>query len=78
MLIVWSDAERVETAVLEEIARLSGILSTRDPRSEISRIGGAALSAAVDAGTAAVLLEPIQGETGIHVLSDELLVAARA
>ena len=27
--------------------------------------------------TAAVLLEPIQGETGIHVLSDELLVAAR-
>jgi FAD:protein FMN transferase len=45
-LAVWtksaSDAERVETAVLEEIARLSGILSTRDPRSEISRIGGAA------------------------------------
>jgi acetylornithine/N-succinyldiaminopimelate aminotransferase len=37
----------------------------------------AALSAAVDDGTAAVLLEPIQGETGIHVLSDELLVAAR-
>ena len=27
--------------------------------------------------TAAVLLEPIQGETGIHVLSDELLHAAR-
>ncbi len=37
----------------------------------------AALTAAVDANTAAVLLEPIQGETGIHVLSDELLVAAR-
>ncbi len=37
----------------------------------------AALDAAVDADTAAVLLEPIQGETGIHVLSDELLHAAR-
>ena len=36
-----------------------------------------ALAAAVDDGTAAVLLEPIQGETGIHVLSDELLLAAR-
>jgi predicted acetylornithine/succinylornithine family transaminase len=36
-----------------------------------------ALDAAVDSGTAAVLLEPIQGETGIHVLSDELLHAAR-
>jgi acetylornithine/N-succinyldiaminopimelate aminotransferase len=37
----------------------------------------AALSAAVDDRTAAVLLEPIQGETGIHVLSDDLLLAAR-
>ncbi len=37
----------------------------------------AALDAAVDSATAAVLLEPIQGETGIHVLSDELLLAAR-
>jgi predicted acetylornithine/succinylornithine family transaminase len=37
----------------------------------------AALAAVVDAETAAVLLEPIQGETGIHVLSDELLHAAR-
>jgi acetylornithine/N-succinyldiaminopimelate aminotransferase len=37
----------------------------------------AALAAAVDEGTAAVLLEPIQGETGIHVLSDDLLLAAR-
>jgi len=37
----------------------------------------AALAGAVDERTAAVLLEPIQGETGIHVLSDELLVAAR-
>jgi acetylornithine/N-succinyldiaminopimelate aminotransferase len=36
-----------------------------------------ALSAAVTDATAAVLLEPIQGETGIHVLSDELLHAAR-
>jgi len=36
------------------------------------------LSAAVDSDTAAVLLEPIQGETGINVLSDELLDAARA
>jgi acetylornithine/N-succinyldiaminopimelate aminotransferase len=36
-----------------------------------------ALSAAVDEQTAAVLLEPIQGETGIHVVSDEVLYAAR-
>ena len=36
-----------------------------------------ALAAAVDDRTAAVLLEPIQGETGIHVLSDDLLAAAR-
>jgi acetylornithine/N-succinyldiaminopimelate aminotransferase len=37
----------------------------------------AALERAVDESTAAVLLEPIQGETGINVLSDELLHAAR-
>ncbi len=37
----------------------------------------AALSSAVDEHTAAVLIEPIQGETGIHILSDDLLVAAR-
>ena len=37
----------------------------------------AALADAVDDDTAAVLLEPIQGETGIHVLSDALLEAAR-
>ncbi|MGI8505388.1 MAG: aspartate aminotransferase family protein [Solirubrobacteraceae bacterium] len=37
----------------------------------------AALAAAIDERTAAVLLEPIQGETGINVLSDELLHAAR-
>ena len=38
----------------------------------------AALDAAVHAGTAAVLMEPIQGESGVHPLSDELLLAARA
>ena len=38
----------------------------------------AALVAAVDEDTAAVLLEPVQGETGINVLSDELLRTARA
>jgi len=37
----------------------------------------AALAQAVDEQTAAVLLEPIQGETGINVVSDELLRAAR-
>jgi acetylornithine/N-succinyldiaminopimelate aminotransferase len=37
-----------------------------------------ALRAAVDARTAAVLLEPIQGETGVHVLSEEFLRVARA
>ena len=36
-----------------------------------------ALDAAVDERTAAVLLEPIQGETGIWPLSDEMLRAAR-
>jgi predicted acetylornithine/succinylornithine family transaminase len=36
-----------------------------------------ALAAAVDDDTAAVLLEPIQGETGIHPLPDALLLAAR-
>ncbi len=36
-----------------------------------------AISAAVDDNTAAVLLEPIQGEGGVHPLSDEVLVAAR-
>ncbi len=35
------------------------------------------LRAAVDRNTAAVLVEPIQGESGVHVLSDELLRAAR-
>jgi acetylornithine/N-succinyldiaminopimelate aminotransferase len=36
-----------------------------------------ALAEAVDDQTAAVLLEPIQGESGIHVLPDDLLQAAR-
>jgi predicted acetylornithine/succinylornithine family transaminase len=36
-----------------------------------------ALRAAVGESTAAVMLEPIQGETGVHVISDEMLVAAR-
>jgi acetylornithine/N-succinyldiaminopimelate aminotransferase len=36
-----------------------------------------ALAAAVTERTAAVLLEPIQGETGINILSEELLSAAR-
>jgi predicted acetylornithine/succinylornithine family transaminase len=36
-----------------------------------------ALRAAVDDATAAVILEPIQGETGVHVLPDELLALAR-
>jgi acetylornithine/N-succinyldiaminopimelate aminotransferase len=38
----------------------------------------AAVAGAVDEHTAAVLLEPIQGESGVHVLSEELLGAARA
>ena len=36
-----------------------------------------ALAAAVSERTAVVLLEPIQGESGVHVLSEELLAAAR-
>ncbi|HET8592082.1 MAG TPA: aminotransferase class III-fold pyridoxal phosphate-dependent enzyme, partial [Solirubrobacterales bacterium] len=36
-----------------------------------------ALSAAVGERTAAVILEPIQGETGVHVVPDELVAAAR-
>ena len=36
-----------------------------------------ALRAAVSDATAAVILEPVQGEGGVHVLSDELLRAAR-
>ena len=36
-----------------------------------------ALAAAVGEGTAAVMLEPIQGETGVNVVPDEVIVAAR-
>jgi acetylornithine/N-succinyldiaminopimelate aminotransferase len=36
-----------------------------------------AIAGAVNGRTAAVMLEPIQGETGVHVLSDETLQAAR-
>jgi acetylornithine/succinyldiaminopimelate/putrescine aminotransferase len=36
-----------------------------------------ALADAVDERTAAVLLEPIQGETGVNVLSEDVLQAAR-
>ncbi len=35
------------------------------------------LAGAVDGSTAAVLVEPIQGESGVHVLTQELLLAAR-
>jgi LysW-gamma-L-lysine/LysW-L-ornithine aminotransferase len=38
----------------------------------------AALERAVDASTALVLLEPVQGEGGVHVASEEFLRAARA
>jgi acetylornithine/N-succinyldiaminopimelate aminotransferase len=37
-----------------------------------------AIAAAVDERTAAVLLEPIQGESGVNLLSEETLRAARA
>ena len=36
-----------------------------------------ALGAVIDEGTAAVLIEPVQGETGVHVIADELLAFAR-
>jgi predicted acetylornithine/succinylornithine family transaminase len=38
----------------------------------------AAITAAVDERTAAVLLEPVQGESGVYVLGDDVLRAARA
>jgi len=43
----------------------------------VPRDDGAALAAAVGPDTAAVLIEPIQGEGGIHPLSEETLRAAR-
>jgi acetylornithine/N-succinyldiaminopimelate aminotransferase len=36
-----------------------------------------ALKATVGERTAAVMLEPVQGETGVHVISDEVIAAAR-
>ncbi len=46
--------------------------------SVVGRDDAAAFAGAVDGDTAAVLLEPIQGESGIHPLSEETLRAARA
>ena len=43
----------------------------------VPRNDAAALREAVGANTAAVLIEPIQGEAGIHPISDEALLAAR-
>ena len=43
----------------------------------VPRNDAAALAAAVSADTAAVLLEPIQGESGIHPLDPDVLRAAR-
>ncbi len=44
---------------------------------QVDRDDTDALRAAVTQRTAAILLEPIQGESGIHPLSDDFLVAAR-
>lgn len=44
----------------------------------VPRDDPAALAAAVGESTAAVMLEPIQGESGVHPIADEVLVAARA
>ena len=43
----------------------------------VPRNDPAALAEAVAERTAAVILEPIQGESGIHPIADEVLVAAR-
>jgi predicted acetylornithine/succinylornithine family transaminase len=43
----------------------------------VPRDDPAALTAAVSERTAAVMLEPIQGETGVNVVPDEVIVAAR-
>ena len=45
--------------------------------SVVGRDDAAAFAGAVDGDTAAVLVEPIQGESGIHPLSEETLRAAR-
>ncbi len=51
-------------------APLVGGFVSIDPTAE-------AIAAAVDEHTAALILEPIQGESGVHVLPDELLRFAR-
>ena len=43
----------------------------------VPRDDAEALTSAVGERTAAVMLEPIQGETGVHVIPDELVAAAR-
>ena len=43
----------------------------------VSRDDPEAMRAAVGESTAAVMLEPIQGETGVNVIPDEVIVAAR-
>jgi predicted acetylornithine/succinylornithine family transaminase len=43
----------------------------------VHRDDAAGLAEAVDEHTAAVLIEPVQGESGIHPIPDEVLVAAR-
>jgi acetylornithine/N-succinyldiaminopimelate aminotransferase len=43
----------------------------------VPRDDPAALTSAVGEQTAAVMLEPIQGETGVNVVPDEVIVAAR-
>jgi predicted acetylornithine/succinylornithine family transaminase len=48
------------------------------PGFEVVPKDAAAVEAAVDDRTAAVFAEPVQGETGVNILSDELLAAARA
>src|SRR5205823_1926226 len=47
------------------------------PSFEVVEKSAEAVRGAVGEDTADILLEPIQGETGIHVLSEELLASAR-
>ena len=44
----------------------------------VPRDDPAALETAVGERTAAVMIEPIQGESGVHVIADELIAATRA
>jgi predicted acetylornithine/succinylornithine family transaminase len=44
----------------------------------VARDDPAALREALGERTAAVMLEPIQGETGVHVIGDEMVAAARS